>query len=490
MKKFLSIILVVLLTGILPVYAAALEFTPNEIITAGLPSDWYMDESRKLYNADGVIGYADGKSYEEPLTDINKASLDFLKSKLLNNIMLIENIGTGVHIYEADTTSGTAFVFTVINESLDYMFIMCVQQSRISYTEFRNLAQSVLIEFIPGEIIEEEEIAEEVIEEISEETSEEAGVEIEAETEEAIEEIAEEIPEEPKPGNSIGNILSTDIITYIDNMPVVSYNVDGKTVVIVEDLVKFGFKVMWNPEARKLIVSTDKLPAIFPEYVNETAHLPIGTPVGEIYQTDIVTEINGREYESYNMNGQTVVVIEALGDRMIDTEINIYNPYKFSSGGFMTLWDEVERTLRLYCIRPGSNIDTWAGSAPIKEKDVVMKPVQYTLSYYVAGNDFISTIEMNGHTYIDLQKYLELKNVTCTFEKGTSLKVDLTNKNEDIIGFDTIFSSDVKTDMLLPLNLILTNGKSSLRSNNSNIAYYYKNGAIMVDINAVKNIIG
>jgi len=342
MKKILSIILAVLLTGVIPSYAvtAELKFTPNEIITADLPSDWYIDESKKLHNAEEVVGYADGKSYEEPLTDIDKASLDFLKAKLLNNIMLIETVGSGIHIYEADTTSGTAFVLTSVNISLDYMFLMCVYQNKISYTEFRNLAQSVAIEFIPGEIIEEEETPEIYNDELNE-TSE-----------------VEEIPEEPKPGNSIGNVLSTDIVAYIDDMPVVSYNVDGKTVVIVEELVKYGFRVAWDSETRKLIVSTDKLPVTAPEYINETEDLPIGTSVGEIYQSDIVTEINGREYESYNMNGQTVVVIEALGDRMIDTETNIYNPYKYSSGGFMTLWDNFTRTIRLYCIRPGSNIDT------------------------------------------------------------------------------------------------------------------------------------
>jgi hypothetical protein len=467
MKKIIAILLAILLTGVIPLYAVTLEFTPNEKIDVNIPADWYMDENKKLYNTDGAVGYTDGISYEEPITDINKASLDFLKAKLLNNIMLIENIGEGIHIYEADTTSGTAFVFTSVNGTYDYIVLMCVYQNKISYTNFKALSQSVAIEFIAGEIIVEEEIPE-------------------IEDTEAVEEIVEET----KKGDSIGTIVSTDIITFIDGMPITSYNVDGSTVVIVEELVNYGFKVIWDGEARKLIVTAGKLPSSAPEYVNSTSDLPIGTPVGEIYETDIITEINGREYQSYNMNGQTVVVLEPLGDRMIDTDINIYNPYKYSSGGFKTLWDNDTRSLEVHCIRPGDKIDTWAGSISIKEIDVVMKPVEYTLSQYAVGYDVIQALKIGSRTFVDLQKYAELKGVTCTLEKSNSITVDTSGLKDIEITLANILDSEVKTDMLLPLNLILTNGKSSARSNNSNIAYYYKDGAVMVDINAVKNIIG
>ena len=465
MKKLLSIILAVLLAGIIPAYAATFEFTPNEIVTADLPSDWYMNDAKRLCNADGVIGYVDGKSYDEPITDADKASLDFLKTKFLNNIMLVEKTDTGIHLYEADTTSGAAFVFTAINADADYMFLMCVYQNKVSYPAFKTYAPTVGIGYIPGEVvIEEEEIP-------ADETAPEV----------------EEIPEEPKASNSIGSILSTDITTFIDGMPVVSYNVDGSTVVIVEDLVNYGFKVTWDPDARKLIASAGKLPAGAPNYENSTSDLPIGTVVGEIFATDIVTEINGREYQSYNMNGQTVVVIETLGDRMIDTDINIYNPYKYSSGGFKTLWDNDTRTLNVHCIRPGDLIDTWAGSMQIKETDVVMKPVEYDLFEYTTGEHTMQVLKIGGKLFVDFQKYMEILNITSTSEKNTTFKLDITKMRADMPEF-TINPAEDKTDMLLPLNLIIKSGKSTIRSNNSNIAYYYKDGAIMVSVDVLNNL--
>jgi|GEM_PF-3158021 len=498
MKKLISIILIVLFTGIIPVYAVTVtfEFTPNEIVTADISDSWYMDDTKKLHNDNGVVGYVAGKSYDEPLTDINKASLDFLKARLLNNIMLVETIGARIHLYEADTTSGTAFVFTSVNESLNYMFLMCVYQNKISYTAFKTLAQSVAINYIEGDVIAVDEIIEEVIETVADE--------VEAE------EVIEPVPEEPKKNNSIGSVLSTDIVAFIDGMPVASYNVDGKTVVIVENLVDYGFKVTWEPDARKLIASVGVLPSAAPQYIDETSDLPIGTEVGEIYATDIVTEINGREYESYNMNGQTVVVLEALGDRMIDTDINIFNPYKYSSGGFKVLWDSDTRTINVHCIRPGDLIDTWAGSMKIKDTGVVMKPVEYTLLTYTiekelvsdieigdytmqtrtTESDYITAIKIGGFIYFDIQKYMELKNVTSVTEKNGTLKIDRTDMNSTDPFFGSQLPSDVREDMLLPLDLIVTNGKNTARSNNAIIAYYYKDGAIMVKLDVIKNIIG
>lgn len=41
---------------------------------------------------------------------------------------------------------------------------------------------------------------------------------------------------EPKVGDVVGNIYSTDIMAYVDGVPIQSYNIGGKTVVCIEDL--------------------------------------------------------------------------------------------------------------------------------------------------------------------------------------------------------------------------------------------------------------
>ena len=45
------------------------------------------------------------------------------------------------------------------------------------------------------------------------------------------------------PGDPIGWVLHTDIIAYINDTPIRSYNIGGYTYVIAEDLIGYGFDV-------------------------------------------------------------------------------------------------------------------------------------------------------------------------------------------------------------------------------------------------------
>ena len=51
-----------------------------------------------------------------------------------------------------------------------------------------------------------------------------------------------------KVGDVIGNIYTTDILAVVDNMPIKSYNIGGKTAIVIEDLRDYGFYVEWNAE--------------------------------------------------------------------------------------------------------------------------------------------------------------------------------------------------------------------------------------------------
>ncbi|MBQ7097398.1 MAG: hypothetical protein IJN96_04905, partial [Clostridia bacterium] len=47
-----------------------------------------------------------------------------------------------------------------------------------------------------------------------------------------------------KPGDIAGKIYSTDIIAYVNDKPIESYNIGGKTAIIMEDLDEsYGFTV-------------------------------------------------------------------------------------------------------------------------------------------------------------------------------------------------------------------------------------------------------
>ena len=49
-----------------------------------------------------------------------------------------------------------------------------------------------------------------------------------------------------KNGDIVNYYLYTDIVTYINNIPIRSYNIEGYTAVIVEDLAITAFDVVWS----------------------------------------------------------------------------------------------------------------------------------------------------------------------------------------------------------------------------------------------------
>ena len=120
-------------------------------------------------------------------------------------------------------------------------------------------------------------------------------------------------------GDVAGNYYSTDIKTSMYFSPVTSYNIGGKTVIDAEILNwHYGFDVYWYADTRRLEI-TDKggefnsLQALSGELCQSTGGVP-GAVAGQYYETDIVTTLNGKEIESYNIGGRTCIVAEAMRD--------------------------------------------------------------------------------------------------------------------------------------------------------------------------------
>ena len=59
-------------------------------------------------------------------------------------------------------------------------------------------------------------------------------------------------------GDIIGDILYTDIVTYINGKKINSYSLNGRTAIVAEDLVNYGFEVKWNEESRELHISKEQ----------------------------------------------------------------------------------------------------------------------------------------------------------------------------------------------------------------------------------------
>ncbi len=111
-----------------------------------------------------------------------------------------------------------------------------------------------------------------------------------------------------------GKAVHTDIVAYINDLPIPSYNIDGKTAIIAEDLAKYGFTVSYSNDERRLDVDYIDYhpPKITANYTPQKNTKPIGSFAANVYATDIVTTIDGEKVPSYNIGGRTLIFIDDL----------------------------------------------------------------------------------------------------------------------------------------------------------------------------------
>lgn len=136
-----------------------------------------------------------------------------------------------------------------------------------------------------------------------------------------------------------GHIYSTDILTFVNGKPIDGYNIDGKTVIIAEDLTGYGFGVEYNDETRTL-----KIHSYFNDGYKNIAPIErgeCGTVLGDIYKTDIKVYYNGIIVTGYNIGGRTAVCLEDLGD-LTDSP---NGEFGYSQYLGRALWDGELRTI-------------------------------------------------------------------------------------------------------------------------------------------------
>ena len=116
-------------------------------------------------------------------------------------------------------------------------------------------------------------------------------------------------------GGVVDYALYTDIVAEINGHPIRSYNINGHTAVVAEDLRGYGFWALWNPAERTLSVTravkdgTPETPANWPEYTPEHK---VGERAKPVYSTDIVTYVAGEKVSGSNIGGETIIWMESL----------------------------------------------------------------------------------------------------------------------------------------------------------------------------------
>ncbi|MBR1970718.1 MAG: hypothetical protein IKA17_10245 [Clostridia bacterium] len=125
----------------------------------------------------------------------------------------------------------------------------------------------------------------------------------------------------------INHYLYTDIIATIDGYEIRTFNIDGYTNVVAEDLRNYGFIVNWDPLRRRLDISRSPYPTVTSYYAG--ARIPnymVGQVAGNVLKTDIKTYVEGKLIDSHNIDGLTCVNIEEVAKRLNCQ--NVYNNYE------------------------------------------------------------------------------------------------------------------------------------------------------------------
>ncbi len=158
-------------------------------------------------------------------------------------------------------------------------------------------------------------------------------------------------------GTLVGDVYSTDIVAYIDGMPVDSYNIGGRTAVALEDLKGYGFSVYFrDPSFWDVRLLSDF--TCVPSWSGPVRGRP-GAIVGTVRSTAMKVFINDLEIPAYDIDGKTVVVMEDLGTA---NPLNLpLRSHAYSKYGFSCVWDQSKRSISLYRLKPGMEIRSDAG---------------------------------------------------------------------------------------------------------------------------------
>lgn len=124
--------------------------------------------------------------------------------------------------------------------------------------------------------------------------------------------------------NIVGKTVYTDIIASINDYNIESYNINGYTGVVAEDLRNYGFNVEWRPDEFALYITRANTNVVQATYIApEIPKSRIGVKAHDLYRTDVKTYINGNLVTSYNINGKTIIHFDDLG---------VYGKVSYSDG--------------------------------------------------------------------------------------------------------------------------------------------------------------
>ena len=158
-------------------------------------------------------------------------------------------------------------------------------------------------------------------------------------------------------GDISNTLYNTDILTYLDGIPIHSWALDGKMMICVEDLRDHGYTVAYDDSARALFANKPGKPSEGYHPVIERG--TTGGIAGYTYTSDIRVFINGMETRAENIGGRMAVVAEDISntdvnDSNLTASCDPYSGYGYSEYFLRHTYDDSQRALYIETIPDGT----------------------------------------------------------------------------------------------------------------------------------------
>ena len=131
-------------------------------------------------------------------------------------------------------------------------------------------------------------------------------------------------------GDKLGDVLNTDIKTYINGERIPCYNINNKSVVLIADLRNYGFDVTYD-EAKRIptvVRNRDKEFTPIQNIPNNTEK--VGTVAFSYVYTNITTIVNGEKVDCFDVKGHMAIYFSSLGEYGYFTWDNITRASKLT----------------------------------------------------------------------------------------------------------------------------------------------------------------
>ncbi|MDO5478574.1 MAG: hypothetical protein Q4G23_05355 [Clostridia bacterium] len=222
-------------------------------------------------------------------------------------------------------------------------------------------------------------------------------------------------------GDVVNKTVYTDIVAKINGYDIASYNIDGYTVIVAEDLRNYGFNVEWREAERALYITKNKAAmSVNSSYTAmEIPASQLGKKANDVLYTDIRTYIEGEAVRSYNIGGKTVIYFDelrrygAVSYNNSERMLSVILPWLYEKN--VTLYAADGRTMTVRAADIEAYISVGWHIKPVKAPANTVQRTAYSKAYNTLYNVIISKGEYVGEESVSYLLNYEIEQINISF---------------------------------------------------------------------------